>query len=148
MPSYILISIDPYFFIGNLSANSFANNFSSWSIFSTNTLKIIGPFNNSVVGIGLSGFSSRIAPPSTVTYTTLASFDSNDGQIDESKTDISFNLTCALPCMTCDIGNTSACLSCYPVGLGISSVYLYLPNKQCYTLCPDTTYNNLTTLTC
>ena len=147
-PSYILISIDPYFIIGNLSANSFANNFSNWSIVSTKTLKIMGPFNNSVVGIGVSGFTSRVAPPSTTTYTTLASFDSSDGQIDESVSDISFNLICALPCMTCDVGNTSACNSCYPVGLGISSVYFYAPNKQCYTLCPDTTYNNGTTLTC
>jgi len=82
MPSYILISIDPYFQISNLSANSVANNFSGWSIVSTSTLKIMGPFNNSVVGIGISGFSSKIAPPTTVTYTTITSFDSSDGQID------------------------------------------------------------------
>ena len=82
MPSYILVTIDPYFVIGTLTATSFANNFTSWSPISSNTLKVVGPFNNSVVGIGISGFTSKTTAPSTATYTTFASFDSSDGKID------------------------------------------------------------------
>lgn len=148
MPSYILISIDPYFTIGTLAFTSFANNFTNWTIVSSNTLKVTGSFNNSVVGIGISGFSSPTTAPSTATHTTFASFDSNDGKIDESLTDISFALTCTIPCMTCDATNTSVCLSCYTNTLITSAVYFYSTGKQCYTLCPDTTYNNVTTLTC
>ena len=82
MPSYLLITIDPYFSIVSPNATSFANNFSSWSAVSSNTLKVIGPFNSSVVGIGVSGYNSQTSPPSSATYTTVASFDSSDGKID------------------------------------------------------------------
>lgn len=148
MPSYILLSIDPYFTTVNLAVSSLANNITSWSVISSNTIKVIGPFNNSVVGVGVSGFASLTTPPSTATHTTVASFDSSDGKIDESLTDILFSLVCTLPCMTCDTSNTSACLTCYSNTLITSAVYLYSTGKQCYTLCPDTTYNNVATLTC
>jgi len=82
MPSYILLSIDTYFTVGTLSCGSFVNFVATCSSVSSNTIKISGSFNNSVMGITISGFSSQLTTPATSTYTTLASFDSSDGKID------------------------------------------------------------------
>lgn len=150
MPASLLISIDPYFTGGNLSCSSFVDFVGSCSAVSstTNTLRITGSFNNSVMGLTVSGFKSPTNSPSTASYTTLGSFDSLGYKIDESTTNISFSLGCTLPCQTCSSTNSSSCLSCYSTTAVTASIYYYSPNKYCYTTCPATTYNNNVTLLC
>ena len=82
MPTYLLLSIDTYFTVGTLSCSSFMNFIGTCSNVSSNTIRIDGTFNNSVMGLAVSGFNSPNAAPSGSTYTTLASFDSSAGKID------------------------------------------------------------------
>jgi hypothetical protein len=82
MPAYFLLSIDTYFSVSSLTCSSFINFIGSCTPISSNTLKIAGTFNNSVMGLTVGGFSSQLTAPSSTTYTTLASFDSNNGKID------------------------------------------------------------------
>jgi proprotein convertase subtilisin/kexin type 5 len=99
------------------------------------------------MGVAVSGFRSTSTLPTGTTYTTLISFDSSDGMIDQSLNQIIFSLDCATPCKTCSSSNTSACLSCYNDTAITSSVYFYTALSYCYATCPDTTYN-AATLTC
>jgi hypothetical protein len=142
MPGSLQISIDSYFTVSNLSCTSFNDFLATCSYVTSNTLRITGTFNNSVMGFTVSGFSSPATPPSTVTYTTFASFDPSGAKIDESLNNITFSLGCTLPCQTCSTGNTSSCLSCYSNTATTSSIYFYATNSNCYTTCPATTYNN------
>lgn len=148
LPSYILLSIDTYFVEGTLSCGSFINFIGSCLNISTNTVKITGTFNNSVMGLTLSGFSSQSTPPTGTTYTTLASFDATDGKIDQSLTDIIFTLQCSMPCRTCSSSNSSACLSCYSSINITTSIYFHSSSFGCYSTCPATNYNSVPTLTC
>jgi len=50
--------------------------------------------------------------------------------------------------MTCSSTNSSQCLSCYNSSSINPAIYFYGTTSQCYSLCPDTTYNNATTLSC
>lgn len=150
MPSYLLLSIDSYFDVTTLSCSSFINFIGSCANISSKTIQISGTFNNSVMGLTVSGFSSKISLPTGSTYTTLISFDSSGGIIDESLNYISFSLACTSPCKTCSPSNTSACLSCYTDSAITPSIYFYSAKSNCYTICPATTYNSNSsgTLTC
>jgi hypothetical protein len=82
IPSYLLLSVDTYFTVGVLTCSSFLNFIGTCSNVSSNTIRIDGTFNNSVMGLTVGGFSSPNAAPSGSTFTTLASFDSSAGKID------------------------------------------------------------------
>jgi hypothetical protein len=147
MPSSLLLSIDTFFTVGTLFCSSFINFVGSCAPVSSNTLNITGTFNNSVLGLTLSGFSTGTVAPIGTTYTTLTSLDSSASKIDESLTTIAFSLACVLPCKTCGT-NASACLSCYSNPNVTASVYFYALLSNCYSTCPATTYNNATLLLC
>ena len=82
LPTYLLLSIDSYFNVGTLSCTSFLNFVGNCSSISSNTLRIDGSFNNSVMGMTIDGFTSTTSAPTGTTFTTLASFDASDGKID------------------------------------------------------------------
>ena len=148
MPGHLLISIDPYFVVSTLSCGSFVDFTGSCTNEINNTIKVSGTFNNSVMGLTISGFRTPTAPPSVLTYSTIGSFDSNSHKIDESTTDISFSLNCNLPCRTCSTTNRSSCSSCYTNILVTSSRFFHAGSSNCYVNCPDTTYNNNSTTLC
>jgi hypothetical protein len=148
MPGYLQISIDSYFTVTSLSCISFIDFAGNCSSISTNTIKVTGNFNDSVMGLTVTGFSSPNSVPSTTTYSVLNTFDSSGYKIDESSNNISFSIACTLPCMTCSSSNSSSCLSCYSNTQVTASIYYYSPTNYCYTLCPATTYNNNVTLIC
>ena len=82
MPAYLLISIDTYFSVATLACSSFINFVGNCTPVSSNTLKVAGSFNNSVMGISISGFSSKVTVGASSTFSSLASFDSSEGKID------------------------------------------------------------------
>lgn len=61
---------------------------------------------------------------------------------------ISFTLNCNLPCKSCSTVNKSSCSSCYSNALVTSSRFYHSGTSSCYFNCPDTTYNNNSTLLC
>jgi hypothetical protein len=147
MPSYFQISIDSYFTIGTLSCSS-SSYTANCTLISANTLRVAGTFNDSIVRLTIAGFFSPTTAPTTTTYSILNSFDSLGFKIDESSNNITFSLGCALPCMTCSSTNSSSCLSCYSTTQVTPSVYFHSSSKNCYTICPATTYNNNVSLVC
>lgn len=149
MPGSLLISIDSYFTANNLSCSSFVDFLGNCSVVAStsNTLRISGSFNSSVMGLTISGFSSPSTVPSAASFTTVASFDAAGHKIDESTNNISFSLACALPCQTCSSGNSSSCLTCYPTSVNPASFY-HSSSRFCYITCPPTTYNNNATMLC
>jgi hypothetical protein len=148
MPASLQISVDTYFTATNLSCSAFIDFTGTCTSLTANTIRVVGSFNNSVMGLTVTGFSSPNTPPSTLTYTTLNTFDPVGFKIDESSSNITFSLACTLPCQTCSSGNTSSCLSCYSSTAITPSIYFHALTTRCYTTCPATTYNNNSTLIC
>lgn len=148
IPASLQISIDTYFTATNLSCSAFIDFIGTCTILTANTIRVAGSFNNSVMGLTVTGFSSPNVIPPTLTYTTLNTFDAAGFKIDESSTNITFSLACNLPCQTCTPGNASSCTSCYSSTSITLSVYYHALTARCYTLCPPTTYNNNSTLQC
>lgn len=150
MPSYLQFTLDSYFIVTNLSCSAFIDFVGSCSLLpaTTNTLKITGSFNSSVMGVTIVGFSSTTSAPVSATFSTLNSFEAGGFKIDESSSDIAFRLACTLPCRDCFSTNTTQCKSCYSSTLVTASIYFHLASSNCYTLCPATTYNNNATLNC
>lgn len=130
-----------------LSCSSFIDFSASCTSISSNSLKVSGSFNNSVMGFTVTGFTSPSFVPPSTTYTVLNSFDSSGFKIDESATTISFAIGCNLPCKTCST-NKSICLSCYQTTNVTTSVYYHASSSNCYTICPATTYNDINFLQC
>lgn len=147
-PGYLQVTIDSYFSINSLTCSAFVDFTGSCTYVANQTIKVAGTFNSSVMGLTISGFTSRTYVPPTVTYTVLNSFDVSGYKMDESFQDISFQLACTLPCQTCLTTNTSSCLSCYGTALVTTAIYFLSNASQCYTTCPDTTYNNNGLLVC
>jgi len=93
----------------------------------------------------ISGFTSPLSTP--IDYTIISSFDSGGFFIDQSKTDVRFNILCNLPCKTCT-ANSSVCLSCYS-NTNVSTFNTYFPsNNSCISFCPSAYYLDTTTQTC
>jgi hypothetical protein len=150
MPSYLQFTLDSYFIVTSLSCSAFIDFVGACSLLPTitNTLKITGAFNSSVMGVTIVGFSSTTSSPVSATFSTLNSFEAGGFKIDESSSDIAFKLKCTLPCRDCFSANTTQCKSCYSSTLVTASIYFHLTSTNCYTLCPATTYNNNATFNC
>lgn len=148
MPGYIQVSIDGYFSVNALTCSAFIDFAGNCTAISSNTIRITGSFNNSVMGFTIGGFSSQSYVPPTTTYSVLNTFDASGFKIDESANNITFAIACNLPCMTCSGSNASFCITCYSSTLVTASVYYHGATNYCYSTCPATTYNNNATLSC
>lgn len=82
MPSYLQVTIDPYFKISSLSCIAFVDFTGSCNALANNTIRVSGSFNSSVMGFTIQGFSSPTSTPSTNTYTVLNSFALGGYKID------------------------------------------------------------------
>jgi hypothetical protein len=82
MPGYLQVTIDSYFDISTLSCSAFVDFTGSCAFVASQTIKISGNFNSSVMGLTITGFNSKTVVPPTATYTVVNSFDASDFKID------------------------------------------------------------------
>jgi hypothetical protein len=101
------------------------------------SLNISGALIISQMQFSIEGFTSPTFAPSD--YTFLSSYDSSGFLIDQSTTNITYVISCRIPCQACT-SNTSACTSCYTNTNITRNIYLFSPNNTCLMGCPDSYY--------
>ncbi len=113
------------------------------------TMRISGEFtSNGVITFQISGFTSTIRPPTSTAYVRLASFTSDNFQLDYSDDKVTYVLDCVLPCRTCDTVDTSLCKSCYSNPAITDKLVFDANTASCYSKCPDGKFENPATLLC
>jgi hypothetical protein len=142
-PGYIQISIPTYFNInsGGLTCNTLSDFNGSCLVLSSNSLQVNGNFTSSApTTFGISGFSTPVTSPSTVSYILLSSYTSNNYKIDESTNQVPFTLACTVPCQTCPSASPTYCWTCYS-SLSVTPKINYdNVTNSCYDVCPDGYY--------
>lgn len=97
----------------------------------------------------MQGYLSPIST-SNLTYFTINTFDSKLQAIDQTNTSnpntqIYFTASCQSTCQTCNSSNLTQCLSCYRSSI---SIYMFLSNQTCVSVCADGFYGDATSQSC
>jgi proprotein convertase subtilisin/kexin type 5 len=96
--------------------------------------------------LSISGLTSPKSLPTD--FTVFTTYDSSNYIIDQSSTDISFNLSCTLPCKTCPSTDTTNCSSCYSDAIITPSIYFNSLTNKCVTTCTNGYYPDAIQLKC
>ena len=145
-PSAVWLTLANTFTINSLGCISFVDFTGGACTFSSNTVKVSGSFTSAPMSFSVNGFTSPTAEPSD--YSSLISFDSSDYKIDESTTDILFEIECTLPCKSCPSGDPTTCTSCYSNTAVTTLIYYDSTLNTCSDTCVDGKYENTITLLC
>ncbi len=93
--------------------------------------------SNGLITFQITGFRSTIRAPTSTDYIILTSFTSDNFQLDYSSNQVTYTLTCNLPCKTCDSGSPTSCTSCYDNNQITDKIIFDSNSKSCYSTCPD-----------